>query len=151
MKQFKEGQTVKQIELHEEAGAPGSYRGIYADLPAGPITIRAPGAAVKSLLAAEGHTEPVDQLINVDVKGTTESSDPICNLPLLNQIADASGGMLLPPASVQNALAHLDVAPEAQDTRLLSRHPVWDSWNALWIFIGCLTIEWLARRYWRML
>jgi hypothetical protein len=147
---LRENQTVKMIELHEEAGSPGSYRGIFAGLPAGPITLRAAGATVKSLLAGEGHTDPVEQLLNVDLKGTTELSDPVCNLPLLKQIADASGGVLLPPAALQNALAHLNVAPDSQDT-VVSRQPVWDRWSLLWIFIGCLTIEWLARRYWRML
>ena len=147
---LRENQVIKVIELHEEAGTPGAYRGIYSGLPAGPITLRATGATVQSLLAGEGHTDPVEQLLNVDLKGTTELSDPICNLPLLNQLADASGGVLLPPASLQNALAHLDVAPDSQDT-VLSRQPAWDRWVFLWIFIGCITIEWLARRYWRML
>ena len=105
---------------------------------------------MQSLLAGEGHTEPVEQMINVDFKGTTELSDPVCNLPLLHQIADAGGGVLLPPAALENALAHLNVAPDSQDT-VLSRQPAWDRWVFLWIFIGCITIEWLARRYWRML
>lgn len=143
-------QMLKVIELHEEAGSPGAYRGSLADLPAGSITLRAAGATVQSLLAGEGHSDPVEQLLNIDLKGTTELSDPLCNLPLLNQIADASGGALIPPAALQNALAHLNVAPDPQDT-VLSRRPVWDRWIFLWIFIGCLTIEWLARRYWRML
>jgi hypothetical protein len=147
---YRENQMIKTIELQEEAGTPGAYRGIFAGLPAGTITLRATGATVQSLLAGEGHTDPVEQLINVDLKGTTELSDPVCNLPLLNQIADSSGGVLLPPAALQNALAHLDVAPDSQDT-VLSRQPAWDHWVFLWIFMGCITIEWLARRYWRML
>jgi hypothetical protein len=147
---IRENQMIKVIELHEEAGSPGAYRGIFAGLPAGPLTLRAAGATVQSLLAGEGRTDPVEQLLNVDIKGTTELSDPVCNLPLLNQIADASGGVLLPPASLQNALAHLNVAPDSQDT-VLSRQPVWDRWSLLWVFMCCLTIEWLARRYWRML
>jgi hypothetical protein len=92
----------------------------------------------------------VEQVLNVDFKGTTELSDPICNLPLLNQIADASGGMLLPPAALRNALAHLNITPDAEDTEM-SRTPIWDRWSYLWIIAGCLTIEWLARRHWRML
>jgi hypothetical protein len=147
---IRQNQVAKVIDLHEEAGTPGAYRGLFADLPAGPITLRATGATVQSLLAGEGRTEPVEQLLNVDIKGTTELNDPVCNLPLLNQIADAGGGVLLPPAALQNALARLNVAPDAQDTEL-GRQPAWDRWSFLWIFAGCLTIEWLARRYWRML
>ena len=147
---IRDNQVVKVIELHEEAGAPGAYRGLYSGLPAGQVTLRATGSSVKTLLASEGRTDPVDQVLNVDFKGTTELSDPVCNLPLLNQIADAGGGMLLPPAALQNALAHLNVTPDAEDTEL-ARSPVWDQWGCLWIIVGCLTIEWLARRHWRML
>jgi hypothetical protein len=53
---------------------------------------------------------------------------------------------VIPPASVQNALANLDVAPDVQDT-LLSRAPLWNRWGFLWIFVGCLTLEWVARKY----
>jgi hypothetical protein len=147
---FQENRSIKMIEMREEAGSPGAYRGLFARLPAGPITLRATGPTVQSLLAGEGHTDPVDHLINVDIRGTTELTDPVCNLPLLNQIADASGGAVIPPASLQNALANLNVAPDSEDT-VLSRSPVWDRWSLLWVFIGCITIEWLARRYWRML
>ena len=138
------------IDLHEEAGTPVAYRGLFAGLPAGQITLRAAGASVQSLLAGEGRTDPVEQVVNVDVPGTVELGNPICNLPLLNQIADASGGAVIPPGALQNALAHLNVAPDSEDT-VLSRSPVWDRWSLLWVFIGCITIEWLARRYWRML
>lgn len=145
----KDGQTIKVVELHEEAGMPGAYRGNFAGLPQGQLTLRATGATVQSLLAGEGRTTPVEQTIDVDFKGTTELSDPVCNLPLLRQIADASGGVLLPPAALENALGQLDIAPDSQDT-VLSRQPVWDRWIFLWIFLGCITMEWLARRYWRM-
>ena len=97
------------VELHEEAGElPGGYRGIFAGLPAGAIALRAAGPGVDSLLAAEGRSEPVEQLINVDIKGSTESSDPVCNLPLLNQIADAkAAGWFCPLAAVANAVGRL--------------------------------------------
>ncbi len=147
---IRDDKVIKVIELHEEAGAPGAYRGTFSGLSAGPITLRATGNSVKTLLANENYSQQVEQLINVDFKGTTELSDPVCNLPLLNQIADASGGMLLPPAALQTALAHLNVTPDAEDTEL-SRSPVWDQWRYLWIIVGCFTIEWLARRHWRML
>jgi hypothetical protein len=147
---FRENQSIKMIELHEEAASPGAYRGIFPHLPTGPITLRATGATVQSLLVGEEYPTPVEQVINVDIKGTTELSDPVCNLPLLNQIADASSGAVIPPASLQNALANLNVAPDSEDT-VLSRSPIWDRWSLLWVFIGCITIEWLARRYWRML
>ena len=74
-----------------------------------------------------------------------EMSNPLCNLPLLRQIADASGGTLIPPASLENALDHVKVTQDPEDT-VLSSQPLWDHWSLLWVFIGCLTIEWLARK-----
>jgi hypothetical protein len=144
------GNLIKVVALHEESGTPGTYRGTFADLPAGAITLRAAGSTVDSLLSGEHHSDPVEQVLNVDPKQTTELSNPLCNLSLLNQIADASDGTVVSQGSVQNALAHLNVAPDTQET-VLNRRPVWDRWSLLWIFIGCLTIEWLARKYWRML
>jgi hypothetical protein len=146
---IKDSRQVSQIELREEPGSPGEYRGTLGDLPVGPMTLRAAGAKVQSLLASEGHKDPVEQLINVDPKATAELSNPLCNLPLLNQIADASGGAVVSPASVETALSRLNLAPETQDT-VLSRKTVWDRWSLLWIIVGCLAIEWLARKYWRM-
>ena len=84
----------------------------------------------------------------MDPKGSTELSNPLCNLPLLQQLADASGGAVLPPTAVQAALAQIDAVPDIQQT-VLSRQPVWNRWVYLWIFIGCVTFEWLARKYWR--
>jgi len=141
---------IKDIEMHEEPNAPGTYRGMLADLTPGPITLQATGQSVQSLLVSEGHDSDVEQTITVDMKATTELTDPVCNLPLLHQLADASGGTLLPPGALPNALAHLNIAPESQDT-VLSRQPMWNRWLFLWIFMGCMTMEWLARRYWRML
>jgi hypothetical protein len=146
----KEGALIQVVQLHEEPGSPGTYHGTFADLPVGPITLRAAGTVVRSLLAAEGRADAVEQVLNVDPKGPTEMSNPLCNLPLLNQIAAASGGSVVPPAAIQNALSHLSLAPEVQQT-VLSRRPVWNRWILLWVFMGCLTFEWLARRYWRMI
>jgi hypothetical protein len=143
------GQVVKVLELHEDGSAPGSYRATLDDLPLGPLTLRAAGATVQSLLAEENHPEPVEQVLTVDPKGSTELSNPLCNLPLLKQLADASDGAVLPPAAVPAALAQIDAVPDIQQS-VLSRQPAWNRWGYLWIFIGCVTFEWLARKYWRM-
>jgi hypothetical protein len=145
----RDSQVVKMLELHEDASSPGAYHATFDDLPLGPLTLRAAGPIVHSLLAEENHPDPVEQILAVDPKGSTELSNPLCNLPLLKQLADASGGAILPPAAVPAALAQINAVPEIQQT-VLSRQPVWDKWSYFWIFIGCVTFEWLARKYWRM-
>lgn len=145
----RDGQVIKVLELPEDASSPGAYRATFDDLPLGPLTLRAAGGTVQSLLAEENRPDPVEQILTVDPKGSTELSNPLCNLPLLKQLADASGGAVLPPAAVPPALAQINAVPEIQQT-VLSRQPAWNRWSYFWIFIGCITFEWLARKYWRM-
>ncbi len=145
----REGQIIKLLELQEDANSPGVYRTTFDDLPLGPVTLRAAGPTVRTLLAEENHTDPVEQLLTVDPKGSTELSNPLCNLPLLTQIADAGGGALLSPASVPAALSETEAISDVQET-VLDRQSAWNRWSYLWIILGCLTLEWLARKYWRM-
>jgi hypothetical protein len=114
------------------------------------VTLRAAGPIVENLLAAEGYREPAQQMVMVDPKGTSEQSSPICNMPLLRQIADAAGGALMSPGAVPHALTH-HLRPAEVEQAVLNRRPIWNQWWLLWLFFGCLTLEWMARRYWRMI
>jgi hypothetical protein len=145
----REGQLLKSMDLQEDPHSPGVYRATYDDLPLGPIFLRAAGPTVRSLLSEENHPDAVEQVLTVDPKGSTELSNPLCNLPLLTQIADASGGAVLSPASVPAMLTETEAIPDVQDT-VVHRQPAWNRWSYLWIILGCLTFEWLARKYWRM-
>ena len=147
---YREHSLFKTVEAAEEPGSPGFYHAKLDDLPVGRVTFRAAGPKIQSLLHAESHPDPVEETVVVDPTGNIEMNNPVCNLPLLKQIADAAGGALLPPAALQNALNGLNVAPETTEV-VVSRQPLWNRWSLLWIFIICLSTEWLARRYWRML
>ena len=144
-----DGRLIAVIPLHEEPGSPGAYRGTLDNLSLGSVTLRAGGDIVATLLTAEGHAGPVEQIINVDPGVSSEMNNPLCNLPLLGEMADASGGFLTPPASLKNALAHLNTVPDVMET-VLSREALWDRWIYLWLFIAFIAAEWLARKYWRM-
>jgi hypothetical protein len=136
--------------MHEEPASPGTYRGSIENLPLGQLALRAAGATIDSLLLAEGYRGPLEQTLNVDPKRSSETSNPLCNLSLLKQLADASGGSVIEPAAVPNAVSQANAVPDVQPT-VISRQPVWNRWSLLWVFVGCLTVEWLTRRYWRML
>jgi hypothetical protein len=144
------GQIIKVVDMREEPASPGTYRGTLENLPLGQLALRAAGATIDSLLLAEGFRGQPEQTLNVDPKRTSESSNPLCNLSLLHQLADASGGSVIEPAAVPYAVSQLNTIPDVQQT-VVSRQPVWNRWSYLWIFLGCLTFEWLLRRYWRML
>jgi hypothetical protein len=144
-----DGRLSAVVPMHEEPGSPGAYRGTLDNLSLGSVTLRAGGDIVATLLTAEGHAGPVEQIINVDPVVSSEMNNPLCNLPLLGELADASGGFLTPPASLKNALAHLNTVPDVMET-VLSREALWDRWIYLWLFIAFIAAEWLARKYWRM-
>jgi hypothetical protein len=146
-----DGRVLKTIDLKEAPDSPGAYRATYENLPLGPLTLRATGVTVRTLLEQERHNGPVEQTIPVDPKQSTELSNPLCNLALLNQISSAAGtGAVVSPLSVQPALSLLNTTPEVKES-VQSRRPVWDNWLLLWIFIGCLTFEWIVRKVWRMI
>jgi hypothetical protein len=144
-----DGHIVSTIPLHEEPGSPGAYRGTLDNLALGSVTLRAAGSMVEKLLAAEGHPDPVEQIITVDPAVSTEMNNPLCNLPLLGEIADASGGSLTPPAGLKNAIANVNTVPDIMET-VVSRDTLWDRWVWLWLFIAFVGAEWCARKYWRM-
>jgi hypothetical protein len=144
-----DGRVSKLIPLHEEPDAPGAYRGTMENLTPGTFTLRAEGETVQSLLKSENRTDPVEQVITVDLAGSSELNNPLCNLPLLNDIADVSGGSLTPPASLKNALAHVGAVPDVLET-VVSHEALWDQWIYLWLFIAFIATEWIARKYWRM-
>jgi hypothetical protein len=100
-------------------------------------------------LAAEGRSDPVEQVLAVDPAINSEMNNPLCNLPLLGEIADASGGFLTQPSALKNALAHLNTVPDVTET-VISREALWDRWLYLWLFIGFIAAEWFTRKYWRM-
>ena len=144
-----DGRLTAVVPLHEEPGSPGDYRGSLDNLALGPVTLRAAGLIVTNLLATEGRTDPVEQIISVDPVISSELNNPLCNLPLLGQIADASGGFLTPPGALKTALGRVNAVPDVRET-VTSVEALWDSWSCLWLFIAFIAAEWLVRKYWRM-
>lgn len=140
-----EGNVIQELALVEDSGRPGSYLGVLKQLPTGPVRLEILGPQVKSLLAAEDYNRPVETTIHLDPSGQLELRHPLCNLPLLQEIADASGGMVVPPTGLKAALDQLNLEPEVIENS--SRMPLWNRWDLFWIFIVCLTLEWAGRKY----
>ena len=136
---------VGKIELVEDEQDPGVYRGILRELPSGTITIQAAGADVQSLFDSEGYAGQVGTDVNVDPASALELRNTRCNLPLLKQIAESSGGQLIPPTGLRDAVSLLDLSPDASE--IVTRRPLWTRWWCLLIFLGCLTVEWIVRKF----
>lgn len=145
LKAVQENKLVQAITLKEDAARPGSYHGIIEQLPVGPVQLEVSGDRVTELLAAEKYRRPIETTIHIDPSGVLELRHPLCNLPLLRQVAEASGGMVVPPTGLPGALARLNLDPEVLEN--IAKRPLWNRWDLFWIFIACLSLEWAGRKY----
>jgi hypothetical protein len=140
-----EGKVVQEIPVREDGNRPGTYYGTLEELPTGPNKLQVSSDLIKALLASEQYRRPVETTINIDPSGVLELRHPLCNLPLLREVADASGGMIVPPTGLKAALAQLNLDPEILEN--VSKKPLWNRWDLFWIFILCLSLEWAGRKY----
>ncbi len=136
--------VVATVDLVEDEDAPGLYAGVFKGLSKGRTTISVAGVEVQSLLAAEGYTDPVETFVVINPDISPELRNTRCNLPLLAQIAEATGGLVVPPTGLAAAVSQLDLSPEVSET--VTERPLWTRWTCLWVFLGCLTVEWVVRK-----
>lgn len=137
-------QIVSLIEMKEEENNPGSYLGVMSPLTQGSVTLRAVGEQVDALLQSERRRDPVESEFRVDLGDLLELRHPLCNLPLLNDLADASEGLIVTPAGLPEALRQIDWEPETSET--VKTEPIWNRWLFLWVIVICLTLEWAGRK-----
>jgi len=135
---------IGSFNLTEDKDDPGVYRGVLKGLPAGSVTISAEGADVRALLEREGYQGQVETVVTVDPAGSLELRNTRCNLPLLKEIAESTGGQLLHPTGLRDVVSLLDLWPERSET--VTRRPLWARWWLLWVFLGCLAVEWIVRK-----
>lgn len=138
------GESLATVELAEDAEVPGLYTGTINGLPSGPVTVRPQGAEIDRLLAEEDHAAAVETVVRIAPPDSLEMRDTRCNLPLLEQVAEATNGAVVPPAGLAAAIGQLDLEPEVHET--VSRQPIWATWPLLWLFVGCLSVEWIVRK-----
>jgi hypothetical protein len=138
------GRELAKIELAEDNDAPGTYRGVLEEMLTGPVTVGVTGRQVSALLESEGWSSQVTAVVTVEPNKAMELRNTRCNLPMLTQLADATGGAVLGPTALGAMMEQLDLESETFET--ISSRPVWNSWTLLLIFVGCLTAEWIIRK-----
>jgi hypothetical protein len=139
-----EDQIVASQEFEEMNELPGVYQAVLKSLPEGTLTITVTGTQSDRLLSEEGWVEPVETTVTIDPNASLEMRNTRCNLPLLKQIADRTGGAVISPAALAETAGQLDLAPEV--TKQVRQVPVWPRWSCLWLFLGCLSTEWVIRK-----
>lgn len=141
---MQDDKIVKTLPLEEDPQRPGMYQTQIENLPPESYRLLAGGKPVRDLLAAEKFDGEVSTLVLVEADQTRELSETRCNLALLEQIAEATGGAVIPPTALDKTLRQLDIAPVINE--YVERRPIWARWSYLWIFVGCLTLEWTLRK-----
>ncbi|MES2706040.1 MAG: hypothetical protein V4726_05490 [Verrucomicrobiota bacterium] len=134
----------KSVVFTADEKVPGSYRAVLTGLPVGPHRIVAEGAAVDSLLKAEGRQGRIDTAITVDPPANRERRDVLCDLGGIRRLTAAAEGSVVPPGAVADALKNLGLRPAVTERTSLT--PVWNQWPWLALILGLLTLEWILRK-----
>jgi len=137
-------EMIATIDLTEDDAIPGRYLGQLEKLTAGPLRIQVAGPEVDELLQEEQATDPVETSIVIEPAKSIEMRDTRSNPSLLAQIAELTGGHLLPPTALSEVLELTDLAPKI--TEETTRSPLWNRWTYLWIVFFCLSTEWILRK-----
>jgi hypothetical protein len=132
------------VELSPDPNVPGLYVGRLDNLPPGNHSLRPAGSDVDALLAAENVGGPIETVLAVEPPASTEMSDTRSNRPLLEQIAEATGGRAIPPTALEEVVRLADLEPHVSEES--TRRPLWSRWSLLWILVFCLTAEWSLRK-----
>jgi len=138
------GELRSRVSLTPDAAIPGRYHGQFTTAVPGRYTLRVQGPDVDRLLAAEGHSSPVQIEIEYEASLDRELIDIRSDRPLLEQLAEQSGGLVLEPTAVAELSRVLTLKPRTLETS--QRTALWDRWWCLGLILGCLSLEWVIRK-----
>jgi hypothetical protein len=136
------------VPLQVDSSEPGRYVGSFDQLPTGIYHVEPAGAEVGRLLAAAAidtnDAPAVTAGFTIHSPTNRELLDTRSDRALAQQIADATGGQVLPPTAVGEVLALTNFDPIVSvSTEAI---PLWVQWKFLWIVFGCLFTEWAIRK-----
>jgi hypothetical protein len=132
------------VEMAPDPQVPGRYFGTFADLTAGAYQLAVRGKAVDELLKQSTQADEVKATITVTASDSLELMNTQCNRALLEQVAQMTGGQVIPPTALSEVLQLVSFAPEVNES--IQRTPLWNRWSNLFIVLGCLFTEWVVRK-----
>jgi hypothetical protein len=136
------------VPLQPDATDPGRYTGAFDRLPTGIYRVEPAGTEVARLLATAAKETNSDAAatasFTVRAPLNRELLDTRSDRALARQIADATGGQVLPPTAVGEILDLTDFDPIITESTEVV--PLWVQWKFLWIVFGCLFSEWGLRK-----
>ncbi|MCG8650568.1 MAG: hypothetical protein MI861_12100 [Pirellulales bacterium] len=138
------GKDESQVPLVPEQDRPGHYLAEIRSPRAGVYQVQPGGTLIQSLLVDDG-SDPAIATFTVQAELPMELVDTRCNRVLAGQVADLTGGQVLPPTAVAEILELTDLEPVV--THRVQRQPLWLRWRYLWFVFGCLQTEWVIRKW----
>ncbi len=141
---IKSGDVISNISLVADPKVPGRYLGSFATNDADKYALRARGPDVERLLKAEKYVDPVQIQIAFESGLDRELIDPRADRPLMEHLAEQTGGTVLEPTALAELTHAVSLQPRVVETS--QKTPLWNRWWCLWVMLGCLTVEWLIRK-----
>lgn len=140
-----EGRIVATVPLRAVEGSEGLYQSTLANFrDAGRYQVRITGAEVDSLLARDAQAELQVGFRVIGSRGPIEMAETTLNLPLMQAIAELSGGKVVPPAEISE-LTNLFISEKEADFEIRET-ALWDNAWLFGLFALLLTGEWVLRR-----
>ncbi len=135
---------VASAPLVSDPEVAGRYFCEFDSLPIGVYEMVVSGTVVDELLSSDDDKSPIRTMITIATSYNLEMLDTRCNRTLLEQIAQITGGQIVPPTAIAEVLRLASLSPEVNET--VHRAPLWNRWTSLWIVLGCLVVEWIVRK-----
>ncbi len=142
---WRDGEKLTTVQMSYVEGSPGLHKAQAGPFPgSGDYQIRLEGRKASDLLEGEGAGGVSTAFRVVGAMSPVELSETTLNRPLLDTLAELSGGRVVAPEDA-GQLAGLfltgeETREELRETRL------WDHWALLVLFCALLTSEWVIRR-----
>jgi hypothetical protein len=134
----------RSVPLKPLAEIPGEYLAEVRSLSPGEYRVEPVGSIITDL-QKDSTGEPASASFTVQADAPLELVDTRCDRALAQQIADITGGQVLPPTAVEEILELTNLEPIV--TERVETRPLWLEWKYLWIVFGCLQIEWMIRKW----
>jgi hypothetical protein len=132
------------VELSPDADVPGRYFGTLSDLAAGAYQLGVRGKVVDELMKQSEEANEVKATITVAATDSIEMLNTQCNRALLEQVAQMTGGQVIPPTALSEVFELVSFTPEVRES--IERTPLWNRWSNLFLVLGCLFTEWVVRK-----
>jgi len=142
---WRDGEKLATVQMRYVEGSPGLHKAQAGPFPgSGDYQIKLVGKKASDLLEADGEGGVSTAFRVVGAMSPVELSETTLNRPLLDTLAELSGGRVVAPEEA-GQLAGLfltgeETREELRETRL------WDHWALLVLFCALLTSEWVIRR-----